>query len=101
MNELELKQFAEDNNMSREDIAKLLDSSVHTVNSWFAGSRNMPLSKLKILQSYNVPIQSMNKATLENRVELLEANVNSLKDRLKMVYDQLLFLQNAFLNEKK
>jgi len=96
MNDLQLKKFAEDNNLSREDIAKILDSSIHTVNSWFSGSRNIPLSKQRILESYNVPVQSKDLAL---RIELLENTVEMLKEQLKMQQDTILFLQNIFVNK--
>ena len=61
MSTLDIKEFAEKNKLSREDIAKILDSSIHSVNSWFSGSRNLPKVKERILRSYKVPIQGIEK----------------------------------------
>ena len=100
MNSLELKIFSEKTGLSRVEIAKLLDSSIHSVNAWFSGSRNLPKSKSKILKNYNVSIQSIDiedkeikKETniYEDRIHLLEEKVSGLQTNFKMLYEQLLF----------
>ena len=82
MSTLDIKEFAETNKLSREDIAKILDSSIHTVNAWFAGNRNLPKTKEKILKSYIVKVQSINVGTPTNEANYL---IKSLEDKEKII----------------
>ena len=52
MSQFDLKTFAEENNLSRKKISSELETSIHTVNSWFAGSRNIPKAKQKLLINF-------------------------------------------------
>lgn len=49
---LDIKEFATKHALGRSEIAEILDSSIHTVNSWFSGSRNMSKTKEKALIHY-------------------------------------------------
>lgn len=60
MSDFNIKEFADKHRLTREDIAKIVSSSIHSVNSWFAGSRNFPKSKEKLLlQSVKHNVQDM------------------------------------------
>ncbi|MET6990057.1 helix-turn-helix domain-containing protein [Sediminicola arcticus] len=48
----ELKELAYEYELTRENISEILGASIHTVNSWFEGRRNISRIKARHLKEY-------------------------------------------------
>lgn len=59
MNKLELKEFRKNIGLERQDFADKLGISIHTLDSWESGKRNIPKTKIRLIKAvfdrYNVP----------------------------------------------
>lgn len=83
MNKEELKTLAFKNELEREQIGEILGASIHTVNSWFSGSRNMPIVKAKILREYVEASKEPNELdNIKNTLDQLVLDIHALKVRL-------------------
>lgn len=68
MSQFDLKTFAEENNLSRKKISSELETSIHTVNSWFAGSRNIPKAKQKLLINFCKSSTNISNHTMAEKI---------------------------------
>lgn len=107
MSVLILKDFRDKYGVDRDAQAEMLNISIDTLNNWEYRTKKIPKSKLKnieyVFSMYKkdkVGNKEIKENPLNTRIEVLETTVKSLKDNLKMVYDQLLFLQNSWIAEK-
>ena len=89
------------------DFSQNLGFSKGVVSEYLNNKKQLSQNFIEQLENFynikyhdflDVKINSM--SNIDNRVEILENTVDSLKERMKMMYDQLLFFQNSWLAEK-
>ena len=97
MSDFNLKEFRRLNKLGRLEFAEKLGISVHTLDSWELGKRNIPQSKIKLINElfkYHI--------NLSNNEDLnYNQDVESLKDEILILKEQISFLkeENFYLKE--
>lgn len=112
MNALEIKKIRQDMGLSHTKFGEMLGVGTRTVQLWENGERNISESGKKLLlnilaNEQSSGVENKDLESLQNEVALLKEKIEGMKENFKMMYQQLLFLQNSFIemqrvnNEKK
>jgi transcriptional regulator with XRE-family HTH domain len=100
----EIIKKVESTGISAYELAKNTNLNESGLNRILKGEiKNPHNSTIDLLYSYlyDKNTVSTNKDNTEERIKGLENKVSNLQQNFKMLYDQLLFLQNGFLEERK
>ena len=101
---IDIKAIRKGLNLNQTDFGQLIGASLRSVQMYEKGftkpSADVLMKLLELDTHTNTPINNDPNVKIEsltNEVNLLKEKLQQMKDNFKMLYEQLLFLQNSFI----